>query len=195
MIRFFCHVEPAGRRSELARQYAEAFVAIGRDVRVIPVEPAGLDDIEIAPGVWKPHPWARHEALLRTPIGIRYVNVVCAHPFWWFRYYTVGCRNVLITDERPEHAEGARDQVPPAVRARLGVQREVVNGRPVEFEAFELPEQRPSPSEVAVKYDAIVVPTAELADAWRAAGARHVAVIGIDLAERANDLLEVLGAG
>lgn len=181
MIRFFCHTDRDGARSELGRRYAETFVALHMDLRILPVEFQQMDG--------NPR-WAPLQRYFTTPHRNSYVNVVCSHPFWWFRYYTIGVRNVLITDEHPDRLG---NEIPASAKQAAGVKREVIQGRVIEFETFDMPKDPPRASEVALHYDAIVVPTDDLAAAWRGAGARQVVVIGLDLAERARDLEEVLG--
>src|SRR6185436_18144037 len=114
MIRFFCHAEPTGARAELARRYAEAFVALKLRLRIIPVE-------FVQPST----SWAHLQTYFLTAEQRPYTNVVCTDPWWWFRYYTVGTRNVLITDQHP--AIAAPD-APSSIKVAAGTKREVFQG-------------------------------------------------------------------
>lgn len=216
MIRYFCHTDPSGPRGDFCARYAEAFVAMAFKLRVIPVEVPRMalsDEYQpaVLPAPAKPttHRWLRLQSYLRTPINEPYVNVVCADPFWWGRLYTVGVKNVLITQASPEQVAAARDKIPDAAQLASQPRREVINGQVVEFQTFEVPRDAPDPRDAAIRYDTIVVPTDELAAAWRALideqatvddeigprGVCQVVVIGLDLPDRLQSLRAVFASG
>jgi len=197
VIRYFCHVDPDGPRADFCARYAEAFLAIGERIRIIPVEFAQSGDR------WKhlrPH-WV-------TPLSGAYANVVCAEPFWWGRLYTVGVKNLLVTWLTPEQASLEGKHVPVSASMASGTKRQVVDGKVDSYELFEVPHELPDPRTVALRYQAIVVPTEEIARAWQEVVDEsttqvdhgeeaetpvcQVVVVGVDLAQRAQALRRVL---
>lgn len=193
MIRYFCHTDAAGPRAEFCISYAEAFLALGFPLRILPVE-----------FVQSGTAWAKLRRYFTTVLAHPFVNVVNTHPFWWGRFYTVGVRNVLVTGDHPDAVEKMAAVIPASAQMAAGPRRQVVNGEVHEMELFEIPHERPSPLAVAAKYNAIVVPTAELVAPWaevidqyvRATGNDRdlcqISVVGVDLAERATALRRVL---
>jgi hypothetical protein len=224
MIRYFCHTDAAGPRADFCARYAEAFVALAYKLRVIPVEipapalakhyPSATAQqlLHHARQAAPPHRWLRLQHLLRTPVNEPYVNVVCSDPFWWARLYTVGVKNVLITGETPASIERIKDAVPVSAAAAAAPRREVVNGQMVEFSLLEMPPTLPDPRDAAVKYAVIMVPSEEVAAAWRALldeqitveidpgdtsaprDSCQVLVVGLDLAAQAEVLRSALAA-
>jgi hypothetical protein len=200
LIRYFCHTDPDGQRADFCARYAEAFLAIGERVRIIPVEFAQQGER-----------WKGLSPQFTTPLSGDYVNVVCAHPFWWTRLFTVGVRNVLITQDSPESALLQSRMVPASAKIAAGVKVDIIDGEAVDYEVFALPNEQPDPRIVAIHYQAIVAPTPEIGTAWRAVvddaitqvdngeASDHdtcqVVVVGVDLAERANALRKVLALG
>lgn len=104
MIRLFVHAHETGDVSALGLAYTDALVAAKLPLRVIAIEPLELWD-EVPPRAGRPgkpaHPWSRHRQLFAVPITGGYINVVCSMPHHWSRLYTVGVRNVLLTDQPP----------------------------------------------------------------------------------------------
>lgn len=207
MIRYFCHADAYGPRADLCARYAEAFVALGYRTRVIPVEMVHASSVP--PGM--EHRWKYLQPLFSEPVTIPYTNVICSHPFWWSRLFTVGVRNVLITGETPESAAEIAQQVPASARRASGTKSQVVNGQAVDFELMEVPHEPPDPCAIAGRFDSIVVPSAEIRQRWQTVidevttqvdcgeasdrGVCQVVVIGLDLAERAQALRKVLADG
>jgi hypothetical protein len=197
VIRYFCHTDPSGPRADFAIRYAEAMIAIGETVRIIPVE-----FVQSGPR------WAHLQHHLTTPIVPPYVNVVSTHPFWWGRLFTVGVKNVLITYETPESAFAMAQEVPASAKMAAGKKRNIVGGAHNDYEVFEIPPDRPDPRIVAARYAALVAPSEAIASAWQAwfdeiathaddsqgdGGAIcQVVVVGVDLAERAQTLRNVV---
>lgn len=111
VIRLFVHAAEEGDTAALGLAYTDALVAAKVPVRVIPVELAELWDeiparrdkrtgkivVEAKPA----SRWSRHRGLFAVPVVSPYVNVVCATTNHWRRLYTVGVRNVLMTDQCP----------------------------------------------------------------------------------------------
>lgn len=200
MIRYFCHVDSDGQRADFCARYAEAFLALGERLRIIPVEFAQSGER-----------WRHLRAHWVTPLSGDYVNVVCAAPFWWGRLYTVGVKNLLITWLPPEGAVLQAKTVPASAKMASGTKRDVVDGQAVDYEVFEVPHELPDPRAIALRYQAIVVPTAEIAAAWQQViddsttqvdhgeetetSVCQVVVVGVDLAERAQALRRVLAIG
>lgn len=117
--------------------------------------------------------WERFGALMSIPLGGAFVNAVCCPPARWSwmqtvqmpnrdgsmttaserkELYTVGARNVLITDYQPQ----------------LGNEHGPVT--------------TPDPAHSVKKYEAIVVPTAEIGSAWEAFGC-HADVVPIPVVD------------
>jgi hypothetical protein len=197
LIRYFCHTDSDGQRADFCARYAEAFLAIGERVRIIPVEFAQQGER-----------WRDLKPQFTTPLSGDYTNVVCAHPFWWSRLFTVGVRNILITWNDPESARLQSLTVPASAKVAAGVKTDVIDGEAVDYEVFHLPHEQPDPRMIAVRYQAIVVPTPEIGAAWQMIvdematqvdngeaddhDTCQVVVVGVDLAERARALRKVL---
>jgi hypothetical protein len=89
-----------------------------------------------------------------------------------------------------------------------GTKQQIVDGQIDSYELFEVPHEQPDPRTVALRYQAIVVPTEEIAKAWQdvidesttqvdrgeeaEAPVCQVVVVGVDLAQRAQSLRRVL---
>ncbi len=195
VIRYFCHTDLAGPRADFCAGYAEVFLALGYAIRIIPVEMADFTQISAQSR------WAKLRMQFATPVSPPYVNVVCAHPFWWGRHFTVGVRNLLITGDHPDQIRVlARTAPRSAVRLAQGTHaEEAVTGAPEGTGEHDL---RPAdPFAIAMRYHAIIVPTPELVAPWadvidqqiRQSGLEdrsvsQVVVVGLDLAERAQAL-------
>lgn len=221
MIRYYCHTDADGPRADFCARYAEAFVAMSCRLRILPVEiPAPalalqyVDPKAAARRAPSPNRWLRLRPFFVTPVNEPFVNVVCSDPFWWARLYTVGVRNVLITGETPRSIEAIKGSVPASARMAAGERSEVVNGEKVDFALLEMPPTLPDPRDAAIRYSAIVVPSEEVAAAWRAliddqqtremdtveSSAQapdvcQVVVVGLDLAERVQVLKTVMAVG
>ena len=207
MIRYYCHTDAHGPRADLCARYAEAFVAIGETVRVIPVEQVHAS--ATPPGV--EHRWKHLRSLFLTPVSGNFVNVICSHPFWWSRLFTVGVRNVLVTLETPSSALALHSQVPSSAQMAAGPKTDLVDGEKHTFEVFEIPHELPDPRTVALRFDAIVTPKQAVAEEWQSLidGATtlvdngeecervpcQVFVVGLDLAERAQALRKAVAIG
>ena len=197
MIRYFCHVDSDGKRADFCARYAEAFLAVGERIRIIPVEFAQSGDR-----------WKHLRQHWVTPLSGNYVNVVCSMPFWWSRLYTVGVKNLLITWLPPDQAAAAAKQIPASAQMASGTKQQVVDGQVDSYELFEVPHEQPDPRTIALRYQAIVVPTEEIAKAWQEVidesttqvdhgeeaetPVCQVVVVGVDLAQRAQALRKVL---
>jgi hypothetical protein len=120
--------------------------------------------------------WERYGGLMSLPLVGAFVNVVCTPPQRWSwmqgvempnkdgtttaaaerrELYTPSSRNVLITDYQPAAARDDRDGI--------GI---------------------PDPAHSARKYEAIIVPTAGIRDAWDAFGC-HARVVPVPVVDHA----------
>lgn len=118
MIRLFAHATDTGDTSALALAYVDALVAAKVPLRVISTEILELWDEEVARrdasgrivvAARAAHRWLRHRRLFVVPVIAPYINAVCTTPAHWGRLYTVGVRNVLLTDH-PPNAHGKQYQ-------------------------------------------------------------------------------------
>jgi hypothetical protein len=111
VIRLFVHASETGTTSDLGLAYTDALVAAKIRVRIIAVELAELweeiparHDRRTGAVVTPAKPaarWSRHRSLFAVPVVSPYINAVCATANHWGRLYTVGVRNVLLTDQGP----------------------------------------------------------------------------------------------
>lgn len=170
IIRFFCSFDdsPLGKTS-LA--YADAFAGMNLTMRLLATRVGLLG--QLAPA------WARHQHALLTPMIGAFINVVCGTASDWKRLYTVGVKNILITEEKPPQAEVASAQVLPIPNLHTRKDELVTIG------ADELAR------EVALKYQTIIVPTEEISLAWHAIGGNAI-VISKELGQYALALKRAL---
>jgi hypothetical protein len=149
MLRYFCHTAETGAVSDLGVAYLDAFLALGLRVRLM----SGSGPVDM---ITENGRWTRRRALFMTPMTAPFVNVVCIGPSSIDvkippmqlggevvvdrspaigRLYTVGLRNVLITDEPPGEpryvAAALRYEAMIVPSAARGVEWELVGARPL----------------------------------------------------------------
>lgn len=174
LIRYFCSIDDS-KVGKTSLAYADAFASMGLSLRIIATRMGALAE-QTRPG----KPWERHRGAFLTPILGEYVNVVCGDPSDWKRVYTVGVKNVLITDQPPPTREQLALSLRVPVIGRTGKTEELA-----ELEADELAVT------VALKYQVIIVPTEEISSAWKAIGAKAT-VVPMDLGAHALELKSAL---
>jgi hypothetical protein len=122
MIRLFAQCTNEGAVSELGLAYVDALVSAGLAVRVIAVDVAELWDAieertskrtgEVIIPAQAASRWSKHRKLFGIPVISPYINVVCTAPEpHWQRLYTVGVRNVLVTDLAPTRPGSLYQQI------------------------------------------------------------------------------------
>lgn len=173
LVRYFCSVDDTAC-GKLSLAYADAFSGMGLTVRIIATRMGALAE-RTTDGA----PWHRHRAAFLTPILGQYINVVCGDPSDWKRLYTVGVKNVLITDKAPPRDEKA-----------VGLRVPIMSKEGQMLELAKLGDDELA-IEVALKYQTIIVPTEEISTRWEAHGARAV-VIPMDLGAHVIELKRAL---
>lgn len=165
MVRYFCAIDesPQGR---ISLTYADAFMAMGLSVRLIPAKYSDLHAVQAGTSEW-----GRHRGSFLTPIVGPYVNVVCGDHDDWRRLYTVSVKNVLIAGEPPGDMDIAMGL---AVPMTLRQPPDTTDNSVLRVEVYRPP---PEPAiRVALQYQVIVVPTQEIAERWRRLGGNAVVV-------------------
>lgn len=164
ILRYFAATDEISDIGALALSYADTFAELGMRFRIIAADGGGvrLDPERLADGTLREvSRWAKHRDHFATPVIGPYVNAVCTHPKGWLYLYTVGVRNVLLLGVAPPAA---------AKLASASVEKIAAIVRP---------------------YEAVIVPTPEIATAWERHGS-HPVVVPISLPDNARRVREAL---